>query len=113
LILDRHAPRKAIAPLPIPSKGLWKLDVDDAIFQNIGLDERVNGEADDNPPLWLSDKRVRTGIKAMLELDRCNEEDARLQRERCALQVWFAEEWEVVNRAIEDASAFNSASFTL
>ncbi|KAJ7688333.1 hypothetical protein B0H16DRAFT_1753131 [Mycena metata] len=105
LILDRHAPRNAIAPLPIPSKGLWKLDVDDAIFQNVGLDERVDGEADDNPPLWLSDERVRTGIKAMLELDRCNEEDARLRRERRALQVWFAEEWEVVNRAVEDADS--------
>lgn len=77
------------------------------------MDECVDGEADDNPPLWLSDERVRTGIKAMLELDRCNEEDARLRRERRALQVWFAEEWEVVSRAIEDASAFSSASFTL
>ncbi|KAJ7727054.1 hypothetical protein B0H16DRAFT_1331768 [Mycena metata] len=105
LIDNRQAPRNAIAPLPIPSKGLWKLDVDDAIFQNVGLDERVDGEADNNPPLWLSDERVRTGIKAMLELDRCNEEDARLRRERRALQVWFAEEWEVVSRAIEDANS--------
>ncbi|KAJ7733445.1 hypothetical protein B0H16DRAFT_1732258 [Mycena metata] len=103
LIDNRQAPRNAIAPLPIPSKGLWKLDVDDVIFQNVSLDERVDGEADNNPPLWLSDERVRTGIKAMLELDRCNEEDTRLRRERRALQVWFAEEWEVVSRAIEDA----------
>ncbi|KAJ7687669.1 hypothetical protein B0H16DRAFT_1670060 [Mycena metata] len=94
LINEGQAPRNAIAPLPIPAKGLWKLDVDDVIFQNVGLDEREAGEAADEPPLWLSDERVRTGIKAMLELDRCEEEDARLRRERRALQVWFAEEWE-------------------
>jgi hypothetical protein len=77
------------------------------------LDDRVDGEAGNEPPLWLSDEPVRTGIKAMLELDRCNEEDARLRRERRALQVWFAEEWEVLSRAIQDASAFSSASFTV
>ncbi|KAJ7040146.1 hypothetical protein C8F04DRAFT_1254304 [Mycena alexandri] len=105
LIRDHQAPRNAIAPLPIPSKGLWKLDVDDVIFQNVGLDERIDGEAGNDPPLWLSDEHVRTGIKAMLDLDRCNEEDARLRRERRALQVWFAEEWEVVSRAIQDANS--------
>ncbi len=109
LINEGQAPRNAIAPLPIPAKGLWKLDVDDVIFQNVGLDEREAGEAADEPPLWLSDERVRTGIKAMLELDRCEEEDARLRRERRALQVWFAEEWEVINQALQDASALISA----
>ncbi|KAJ7690794.1 hypothetical protein B0H16DRAFT_1669851 [Mycena metata] len=111
LINEGQAPRNAIAPLPIPAKGLWKLDVDDVIFQNVGLDEREAGEAANEPPLWLSDERVRTGIKAMLELDRCEEEDARLRRERRALQVWFAEEWEVINRALQDASALISANY--
>ncbi|KAF7341286.1 hypothetical protein MVEN_01864700 [Mycena venus] len=32
-----QAPRGAIAPLPIPPNGLWQLDVDDAIFQDMGL----------------------------------------------------------------------------
>ncbi|KAJ7738190.1 hypothetical protein B0H16DRAFT_1730084 [Mycena metata] len=102
LINEGQAPRNAIAPLPIPAKGLWKLDV---IFQNIGLDEREAGEAAAEPPLWLSDKRVRTGTKAMLEHDRCEEEDACLRREHRALQVWFAGEWEVINRALQDANS--------
>ena len=55
------------------------------------------------PPLWLCDERVRSGIKAVLELDRCDEEDYRLITERCSMQVWFAEEWEVVNLAMEEA----------
>ena len=55
------------------------------------------------PPAWLCNEKVRSGIKAMLELDRCEEEDIRLRKERCALQVWFAEEWGIVNLAIDQA----------
>lgn len=109
LIDERQAPRNAIVPLPIPPKGLWKLEVDDIIFQNIGLDEQDDSEPGNEPPRWLCDETVREGIKAMLELDRADEEDARLRRERSALQVWFSEEWEVVGRAISDASALKSS----
>ncbi|KAJ6548545.1 hypothetical protein B0H19DRAFT_952491 [Mycena capillaripes] len=101
VIVDGKAPQGSVAPLTIPSKGLWQLDVDDAIFQDVGLDDNNN----DEPALWLSDDNVRTGIKAMLELDRCNEEDARLRRERMALRTWFAEEWKIATRALEAASA--------
>ncbi|KAF7343966.1 CxC2 domain-containing protein [Mycena venus] len=80
LIKTGQAPRGTIAPLPIPLKGLWQLDVDDAIFQD-----------------------VRARIKAVLELDRCDEEDARLRRENLALCVWFWEEWDVAVRAIDEA----------
>ncbi|KAJ7917749.1 hypothetical protein B0H13DRAFT_2322100 [Mycena leptocephala] len=34
-----------------------------------------------------------------------NRKDARLLREKCALQVWFAEEWEIVLKAIEDTES--------
>ncbi|KAJ6526360.1 hypothetical protein B0H19DRAFT_1275721 [Mycena capillaripes] len=78
LIVDGKAPQGSVVPLTIPSKGLWQLDVNDAIFQDVGLDDNNNNE----PALWLSDDNVRTGIKAMLELDRCNEKDAQLRRER-------------------------------
>ena len=66
----------------------------------MGLYDR---DADGEPPLWLCDDKVRAGIKAVLELDRCDEEDARLQRETMALRVWFREEWEVAVRAIDEA----------
>ncbi|KAJ7117187.1 hypothetical protein C8R44DRAFT_832432 [Mycena epipterygia] len=100
IIKDGQAPPGTQPPLPIAPKQLWQLDVDDGIWQDVGLDEDDAEAAAGEPPLWLSDEKVRTGIKAMLELDRCDEEDAILKKERCALQVWFAEEWKIVNEAI-------------
>ncbi|KAJ7085326.1 hypothetical protein C8R44DRAFT_543346, partial [Mycena epipterygia] len=105
IIKDGQAPPGAQPPLPIAPKQLWQLDVDDGIWQDVGLDEDDAEAAAGEPPLWLSDEKVRTGIKAMLELDRCDEEDAILKKERCALQVWFAEEWKIVNEAIMRAES--------
>ncbi|KAJ7080664.1 hypothetical protein B0H15DRAFT_997243 [Mycena belliarum] len=103
LVAEGKAPRGAIAPVEIPAKGIWKLDVDDAVWEDVGLDDDEISATE--PPPWLSDEKVRSGIKAMLELDRSAEEDLRLKKERCALQIWFAEEWAVVNIAIGRASA--------
>jgi hypothetical protein len=33
------------------------------------------------------------GIQALLQRDRCHEEEVRLRKERCNLQRWFMEEW--------------------
>lgn len=74
--------------------------MDDAIWQDIGLTDAVVGA----PPLWLADNDVRSGILAMLELDRCVEEEARLRHERRAMQEWFAEEWKILNLGIEVTS---------
>jgi hypothetical protein len=100
LIKQKKAPPHSMAPLPIPADHLWQLDMDDDIWQDIGLDD---DEISAEPPLWLCDEKVRSGIRAMLELDRCKEENVRLKKERCAMQVWFAEEWQVVNLALEQA----------
>lgn len=100
LIKDGKAPPGAIAPLQIPKAGMWDLDVDDVIFQEVGLDDR---DDDGEPPLWLCDEKVRRGIPALLDLDRCDEEDARLMRENLALRVWFKEEWDLATRAIQAA----------
>ncbi|KAF7338870.1 hypothetical protein MSAN_02210100 [Mycena sanguinolenta] len=104
LIRAKKAPRKAIAPLPIPREGLWQLNVDNAIFQDVGLDDH-DDDYHDHPPLWLCDEKVRTGIKAMLDLDCCDEEDARLRGKPLALQAWFAEEWQISTVAIEVAAS--------
>ncbi|KAJ7659662.1 hypothetical protein DFH06DRAFT_1130430 [Mycena polygramma] len=101
--LIRKAPHGAIAPLQIPAKGLWQLDFDDIIFQDADLDDSVDN--DDEPPAWLSDEKVRAGIKALLELDRCDEEDARLRREKVALWTWFAEEWDIATQAFDQAES--------
>jgi hypothetical protein len=81
---------------------LWQLDVDDAIFQDVGLDDDDDATGPTEPPLWLCDEQVHAGIKAMLVLDRCDKEEARLLREMCSLRVWFAEEWKMVQRALLD-----------
>jgi hypothetical protein len=98
-IIDNHgAPRGAISPLPIALDGLFKLDIDDDIWQDIGL----TSETDDMTeiPAWLGNIGVRDGIKALLEHDRCVEEMKRVKHERVCMQEWFKEEWEVVEEAI-------------
>ncbi|KAG6805150.1 hypothetical protein H0H92_000519, partial [Tricholoma furcatifolium] len=90
------APPGVVAPQKIETKGLFALDVDDTIWQDIGL------AADENsinitPPAWLADESVRSGIKAVLEHDRCIEELERLQRECRSMRLWLAEEWVAVN----------------
>lgn len=66
--------------------------MDDAIWQDLGLDGDEQGVA----PLWLSDEKVRAGIRALLQKDRCKEEAPRLLREWRHLQMWFATEWRAV-----------------
>ncbi|KAK7008483.1 hypothetical protein R3P38DRAFT_3324595 [Favolaschia claudopus] len=100
LVKERKAPKNSIPPAPIDPKAIWGLDVDDEIWQDVGLDD-ADEEAE--PPLWLKDDTVRSGIKAMLVLDRCEEEQARVVHECRALRYWLAEEWDVVASAIAEA----------
>jgi len=59
----------------------------------------LNNDGSEEPPRWLCDTNVRSGILAMLDLDRCEEEELRLRHERRAMQEWFSEEWDMVNTA--------------
>lgn len=94
--IGKAIPRGAVAPERMESKDLWTLDVGDAIWQDIGLDD---GSDDTKPPRWLADDSVRKGIRAVLQLKRCEEEEAFLVQERTSAQVWFAEEWQTVTKA--------------
>jgi hypothetical protein len=107
LIRQGKAPAGAILPLEIPREGIFKLDVDDDIWQDVGLDD----DQYDSVPLWLKDDKVRQGIKSMLQLDRCKEEEARVLRERQALQEWMQEEWQVVQTAKDIAGMFYNCAF--
>jgi len=100
LIRQRKAPRNSVAPLKIEMERLFTLDVDDDIWLDVGIGYEEEGD-DTVPPLWLCNEKVRAGIRAMNDRDRCIEEQARLLKERSALQLWFNEEWRVVNAAIE------------
>ncbi|KAG2122530.1 hypothetical protein BD769DRAFT_1629198 [Suillus cothurnatus] len=92
LIQQRRAPPSAVPPHIIPRDGIFQLDVDDDIWQDVGLDDDPL-----NPPAWLSDDKVRNGIQLQLEADWCNEEEARLMRERAVLQEWMLAEWDIAD----------------
>lgn len=97
-----QAPPGSAAPRPIQRDGLFKLDVDDDIWQDIGLDDEYDGGV----PRWLGDEGVRSGIQALLQHDRCCEEELRLRKERCNLQLWFMEEWKRVKAARREAREY-------
>jgi hypothetical protein len=63
-------------PKKIPCEGLFSLDVNDEIWQDIGLEDREEGSS---VPAWLGNDEVHQGINNVLELDRCIEEEKRLQ----------------------------------
>jgi hypothetical protein len=98
LIRQRQAPPSAIPPHIIPRDGIFLLDVDDNIWQDVGLDDEIL-----DPPAWLSDEAVRHGICLQLEVDRCMEEEARLMQERAVIQEWMLAEWESIQVALNDA----------
>ena len=107
---EGRALKQAIAPCKINMDRLFSLDVDDDIWQDIGLD-LDNLDASGNPPLWLCDQDARDGIKAMLELDRCKEEEDRLLHERRSLQQWFAEEWRIIEDALAASGMLLSSNY--
>jgi hypothetical protein len=82
-------PRNAIIPPPIDMKGLFSLDVDSDIWQDIGL---VDDEFEGKVPPWLGDEDVRDGIRLVQEITNCRDELYLCERERFALQNWFDEE---------------------
>ncbi|KAF8177163.1 hypothetical protein K438DRAFT_1978804 [Mycena galopus ATCC 62051] len=108
LIAAKKAPKHSVAPKPMPLKGLYQLDVDDEIWQEVGLND-----AEDHPAPWITDENVRSGIRAMLQKDRCQEEAPRLLRERRHLQIWFSEEWEAVARMIDMTEGATRYTFEL
>jgi hypothetical protein len=81
--------KNAIIPPPIDMKGLFGLDVDNDIWQDIGL---ADDEFDGAIPPWLGDEDVRNGIQLMQEVLNCHDELFLCDREQYSLQQWFEEE---------------------
>jgi hypothetical protein len=98
MINKKKAPRGAISPLAIEMDSLFKLDVDDDIWQDIGLTDDLDDSSE--IPDWLGNDKVREGIKVLLEYDRCLEEMQRIRHERISMQEWFLEEWVVLQEAL-------------
>jgi hypothetical protein len=101
LIRQCRSPPNAIPPNPISPTGIFDLDIDADIWEDIGLDDVVP-----EPPDWLADEVTRAAIRLLLEIDRCNEEESRVKVERCALQEWAMREWDGLQRARAHASEF-------
>ncbi|KAI6114444.1 hypothetical protein F5141DRAFT_1001898 [Pisolithus sp. B1] len=99
LMQKGKAPQGSIAPLLIPRDSLFKLDVDDDIWQDIGLGDDSGGLL----PPWLADEKVHSGIRSLLELRQCEEEERHLMQERQALIQWFTEEWGHIQKTIGGA----------
>ncbi|KAG2054407.1 hypothetical protein BDR06DRAFT_982445 [Suillus hirtellus] len=75
LIQQRQAPPYAVPPHIILCDDIFQLDIDDNIWQDVGLDDKV-----------------RNGIWLQLEVDQCNKEETQLMRERAVLQEWMLAE---------------------
>ena len=87
---------------------MFQLDVDNDIWQDVGLEDDSFAH---NPPRWLSDENTRTGIRALLERDRCLEEEKRVMHERCAMQEWYMEEWACTKLAKQAAGELHSVYY--
>lgn len=103
LLKSGSAPPGVVIPKHLPlGKPYEVLGLDDSIWNDAGLDD-----ADyDDDPAWLVDDNVQSGIRNMLELERCDEEDFKISHERSSMQEWMREEWRRVQRAKSGASAF-------
>ena len=95
LIASGRAPLGSAAPRPIQRDGLFKLNVDDDIWQDVSLNDGFDGGV----PQWLGDEEVCSGIQDLLQYDWCCEEELRLRKEHCNLQQWFMEEWDGIRAA--------------
>ncbi|KAG6912236.1 hypothetical protein DXG01_016071, partial [Tephrocybe rancida] len=96
LFADGKAPPGTICPKQLELKGIFDLNVDDTIWEDIGLEDGSPAA----PPPWLANESVHAGIKALLERDRCIEEEVRLRHECCSMRIWLSEEWRIVNLAL-------------
>jgi len=99
LIAKKKAPSGAVAPLLMESAGLFRLDVDDNIWQDIGLTDETDGY--EAIPLWLGNEDVQEGIKSLLLYHRCQEEEKHLISERISMQQWMREEWMIMLAALD------------
>ncbi|KAF9509443.1 hypothetical protein BS47DRAFT_1365249 [Hydnum rufescens UP504] len=88
--------KNAVIPKPVDINGLFDIGVDDAIWDNPGLD----GDVEETPPAWLADEKTREGIKAMLMYDWGKEEISRLNIEMQALFASLTEQYLAIEKAV-------------
>ncbi|KAL1658923.1 hypothetical protein GGF50DRAFT_66318 [Schizophyllum commune] len=89
--------RCPIRPLKeLPATGLWDLGIDNPCWDDL----RYDADDEDAAPPWMANEDVRKAIRGRLLLDRCQEEERRLQHERENVLEWLEVEWVAVLRAM-------------
>ncbi|KAJ7050253.1 hypothetical protein C8F01DRAFT_1264140 [Mycena amicta] len=97
LIKRGKVPEGTIAPERLVEAHIFELDIDDAIWLDVGLTDK------ESPlPEALLNPDLRKQIRALLQKRRCEEESHRLKREHGHLRIWFATEWQAVERTIQE-----------
>jgi len=95
-------------PSPLPTK-LAELRNDQSLLEDVWISPSV-GEI----PRWLEDVDVREGIRAVLKIDQCLEEQRRLGIEADNMCRWFSHELCAIELAIrqpESKSKRNLSAF--
>jgi len=86
-------------PSPLPTK-LADLRDNSSLMEDVWITP-----AESDPPRWLEDTDVRSGIRAMLKVDRCLEERRRLGWEADNLCRWFGRELSAIELALRTPSS--------
>jgi hypothetical protein len=89
LIAQGDAPIGSTVPNQLSNEKLWDLDVDDDLWMDLAQDGQYQ---DDDAPRWLYDEPTKRGIRAMLDLQRSEEELERLGHERNVMYTWIREQ---------------------
>ncbi|KAF8342110.1 uncharacterized protein EI90DRAFT_3115984 [Cantharellus anzutake] len=82
--------REVYLPPVIPRRNLYKLDVDQPIWENSDRPE-ASGDA---LPCWLTDVEVKEGIRYAQQLKNSHQELARCKAEHANLRQWFLQEYQ-------------------
>jgi hypothetical protein len=86
--------KDAYIPPVLSMEGLYRLDVDQDIWED------VQGNIADFPdgvvPPWLADSSVKEGIRLAQEIGSCHQELERCKAEHGNLRTWFCEEYSAV-----------------
>ena len=104
-LIDRgDAPTGATVPNQLSSERLWHLDVDHDLWMDLARDQ----QNEDDAPGWLYDEPTKQGIRAMLDLQRCEEEFERLSHERGVMSAWLRGQGEQLQLASQTAQGIHS-----
>ena len=90
---------KVYSPRTLDIKKLFKLDVDDDIWQE---DPGLGPQDEGNLPRWQVDEAVQRGVIQLLQKRRCLEEIERVKAEVIALGVWWVDEKAILERVCKD-----------